>query len=62
MKHFLTINDLTQLDIAVTEANALKKAPYKFNNIGENKTLGMLFFNPSSVSYTHQTLPTSDLV
>lgn len=47
MKHFLTINDLTNLDLAVAEAIALKKDPYKFNNIGENKTLGMLFFNPS---------------
>jgi len=24
-----------------------KKDPYKYNNIGKNKTLGMLFFNPS---------------
>ena len=47
MKHFLTINDLTNLDLAVAEAIALKKDPYKFNNVGENKTLGMLFFNPS---------------
>ena len=32
MKHFLTINDLTNLDLAVAEAIALKKDPYKFNS------------------------------
>ena len=47
MKNYLTIDDLPNLDDAVAEALALKKDPYKYNNIGKNKTLGMLFFNPS---------------
>ena len=47
MKNYLTIDDLPNLDNAVAEALTLKKDPYKYNNIGENKTLGMLFFNPS---------------
>ena len=47
MKNYLTIDDLPNLDNAVAEALTLKKDPYKYNNIGKNKTLGMLFFNPS---------------
>jgi len=47
MKNYLTIDDLPILDNAVAEALTLKKDPYKYNNIGKNKTLGMLFFNPS---------------
>lgn len=47
MKNYLTIDDLPNLDNAVAEALTLKKDPYKYNNIGEKKTLGMLFFNPS---------------
>ncbi|MDA7819617.1 N-acetylornithine carbamoyltransferase [Flavobacteriaceae bacterium] len=47
MKNYLTIDDLPNLDNAVAEALTLKKDPYKYNNIGKNKTLGILFFNPS---------------
>jgi len=47
MKNYLTIDDLPNLDNAVAEALTLKKDPYKYNNIGGKKTLGMLFFNPS---------------
>lgn len=47
MKNYLTIDDLPNLDNAVAEALTLKKDPYKYNNIGKKKTLGMLFFNPS---------------
>ena len=47
MKNYLTIDDLPNLENAVAEALTLKKDPYKYNNIGKNKTLGMLFFNPS---------------
>ena len=47
MKHYLTLNDLPNLETAVAEAIALKKDPFQFEKIGKNKTLGMLFFNPS---------------
>jgi len=47
MKQFLTLNDLPNLDQAVNEAIALKKDPFQWKSIGKNKTLGMLFFNPS---------------
>ena len=47
MKHFLTIDDLPDLNQAVNQGLELKKDPYKFESIGTHKTLGMLFFNPS---------------
>ena len=47
MKHYLTLNHLPNLETAVAEAIALKKDPFQFEKIGRNKTLGMLFFNPS---------------
>src|SRR5210317_2628840 len=47
MKQFLTLSDLPDLDQAVNEGLALKKDPYKWEHLGRQKTLGMLFFNPS---------------
>jgi len=47
MKQFLTLDDLPNLDQAVNEAIALKKDPFQWEALGKNKTLGMLFFNPS---------------
>ena len=47
MKQFLTLDDLPDLDQAIKEGIALKKEPYKWEALGKQKTLGMLFFNPS---------------
>ena len=47
MRQFLTLKDLPNLDDAVTESIELKKNPFQFETLGKNKTLGMLFFNPS---------------
>ncbi len=47
MNHFITLNDLPQLDTAVAAAIAMKKNPYGAEDLGRRKTLGMLFFNPS---------------
>ncbi len=47
MKQFLTLDDLPDLDQAINEGIALKKEPYKWEALGKQKTLGMLFFNPS---------------
>jgi N-succinyl-L-ornithine transcarbamylase len=47
MKQFLTINDLSNFKAAIEEAIILKKNPYNHEKLGKNKTLGMLFFNPS---------------
>lgn len=47
MRQFLTLDDLPDLDQSINEGIALKKEPYKWEALGKQKTLGMLFFNPS---------------
>ena len=47
MKQFLTLDDLPNLHQAISDGILLKKDPYAFEHIGNQKTLGMLFFNPS---------------
>ena len=47
MEQFLTLNDLPSLSEAVNEAIELKKNPFAFKSLGNQKSLGMLFFNPS---------------
>ncbi len=47
MKHYLSIHDIDSLPAIVNEATALKKNPFEFKHLGENKTLCLLFFNNS---------------
>jgi len=47
MNQFLTLNDLPNIEDAIQEAIALKNNPYQWEALGKQKTLGMLFFNPS---------------
>lgn len=47
MKHFINLDDITNLQTAVKEVIKIKKEAFAFENLGQNKTLGMLFFNPS---------------
>lgn len=47
MKHFLSVNEVTNLDQLVSNALAYKANPFKDSNLGRNKRLGMLFLNPS---------------
>ena len=47
MKHYLSIHDIDSLPAIVNEATALKKNPFEFEHLGENKTLCLLFFNNS---------------
>ena len=47
MKQFLTLEDLPNINQAISEGIGFKKNPYSFKFIGQQKTLGMLFFNPS---------------
>lgn len=47
MKQFLSVNDVTNIDALVKEGLGLKQAPFIYQNIGKNKTMGMIFFNPS---------------
>jgi N-succinyl-L-ornithine transcarbamylase len=45
--NFISLKDIDSLSKWVSEAIEIKKNPLKNNKLGENKTLGMLFFNPS---------------
>ncbi len=47
MKHYLSINDIDSLPNWVEETIALKENPYKFQQLGKQKTLCLLFFNNS---------------
>lgn len=47
MKQFLSVNDIPDVDALVKEGLSLKHSPFSYQNLGKNKTLGMIFFNPS---------------
>ena len=47
MKHYINITDLPSLESTVKEALTLKKNPFSYQHLGKNKTIGLLFFNPS---------------
>ncbi len=47
MKHFLSVNEVSNLDHLVSNALAYKANPFKDATLGKNKRLGMLFLNPS---------------
>ena len=47
MKKYTHINDIDHLPSWIKEAKALKKNPLQNQELGKNKTLGLLFFNPS---------------
>lgn len=47
MKQFLSVNDVSDVKAIVQEGLALKNAPFSHQHLGKNKTLGMIFFNPS---------------
>ncbi len=47
MKQFLSVNDAGSLDALIQSALAYKADPYKDQALGKNKTIGMLFLNPS---------------
>ncbi len=47
MKHFTSVNDVIDVDALVNDALALKKHPHAYSSIGKNKTLGLIFMNPS---------------
>lgn len=47
MKQFLSVNDVNNIDALVKEGLSLKQSPFGFQHLGKNKTLGMIFFNPS---------------
>lgn len=47
MKKFSSVNDIGDVHELIRLARSIKKAPYEYQLIGKNKTLGLLFFNPS---------------
>jgi N-succinyl-L-ornithine transcarbamylase len=47
MKQFTSIKDITDLNGLLSLSKKIKKNPFGFKSYGENKTLGLLFFNPS---------------
>ena len=47
MKSFINVQDLGPLDKAMAEAMEIKNDRYKYQHLGKNKTLMMIFFNNS---------------
>ncbi len=47
MKYFTSVNDIKSVDNLVKEALYIKQNPYHFSTLGKNKTIGLLFLNPS---------------
>ncbi|OKS86614.1 Rossmann-fold NAD(P)-binding domain-containing protein [Mucilaginibacter polytrichastri] len=47
MKLFSSVNDVTNINELVAEGLKLKQNPYTFQDLGKNKTIGLVFLNPS---------------
>ncbi|WP_183560074.1 N-acetylornithine carbamoyltransferase [Mucilaginibacter sp. SP1R1] len=47
MKLFSSVNDVTDINALVKEALDLKQNPYAHQELGKNKTLALIFLNPS---------------
>ena len=47
MKTFINVQDIGPLDKALAEAQEIKQDRYKYQHLGKNKTLMMIFFNNS---------------
>jgi N-succinyl-L-ornithine transcarbamylase len=47
MKLFSSVNDVADIKSIVAEALQLKQNPYAFQYLGKNKTLALIFLNPS---------------
>src|SRR5882757_3025321 len=47
MKKFISVNDVSSISSLIENALAYKVNPFKDKSIGTNKTMGMLFLNPS---------------
>ncbi len=47
MKKFTSVNDVTDSNALAASALQLKKDPYAFQQLGKNKTIGLVFLNPS---------------
>src|ERR1700722_17066443 len=47
MKLLSSVNDIVDIKALVAEALHLKQNPYAHQHLGKNKTLGLVFLNPS---------------
>lgn len=47
MKKFTSVKDITNIKELLRLTKEIKDNPFRFKSLGENKTLGLLFFNPS---------------
>lgn len=47
MKQFTSVHDVVDVEQLVKDALTLKSNPYSDKDLGENKTLGLVFLNPS---------------
>ncbi len=47
MKQFTSVHDVADIEQLVKDALTLKSNPYSDKHLGENKTLGLVFLNPS---------------
>ena len=47
MRNFTSVADVPDVNALVNEALELKKNPFAFSHLGKNKTLGLIFLNPS---------------
>lgn len=47
MRHFISVNDVHNIDELVKDALAFKQNPLSQKHLGANKRLGLLFLNPS---------------
>ncbi|HAN39292.1 MAG TPA: N-acetylornithine carbamoyltransferase [Chitinophagaceae bacterium] len=47
MKNFISVNDVTAIDVLVQHALQYKQQPYMHQHLGQHKRIGLLFLNPS---------------
>ena len=47
MRQFLNVNDIGNIDAALSEAKIIKRNPHGFSYLGKNRTIILLFFNAS---------------
>lgn len=47
MKKFFSVNDVVDLRAILEEARNMKANPFQFEKLGQHKTLGLIFLNPS---------------
>lgn len=47
MENFISVKDVSDISALVNEALELKKNPFAHSELGKNKTLGLIFLNPS---------------